>query len=236
MALQYKRVIIKISGEALVGKDGDIFDHDFVDKVSDAIIEVVNMGVEVGIVVGGGNIWRGRHGAQMEAVTADHMGMLATVINALCLQDSMERKGLVTRVQTAVEMTKIAEPYIRRRAVHHLEKKRVVIFAAGTGNPHFTTDTAAALRAAEVGADLILKGTNVDFLYDSDPRNNADAKPIHDVTYMECVANGYKVMDTTAFTLCKERNIPEIRIFSMVDPKNIVRVILGESIGTKIHN
>ena len=238
MSAIYKRIIIKLSGEALAGdKDtrNGAFNKDAIDEVANAIIEVVNAGVQVGIVVGGGNIWRGRFGAEMDDVTADHMGMLATVINALCLRDALERRGMPTRVQTAIEMRQIAEPYIRGRAVRHLEKGRVVIFAAGTGNPHFTTDTAAALRAAEVDADAILKCTTVDTLFDSDPRANPDAKPIIDISYNEVIQRQLHVMDITAFTLCHERKIPQVRIFSLSDPHNLVRVVNGEPIGTTIH-
>ena len=204
MGAIYKRIIIKLSGEALAGdkaaRDG-AFDKDAIEGVANAIIEVANEGVQVGIVVGGGNIWRGRFGADMDDVTADHMGMLATVINALCLRDALERRGMPTRVQTAIEMRQIAEPFIRGRAVRHLEKGRVVIFAAGTGNPHFTTDSAAALRAAEVDADAILKCTTVDTLFDSDPNVNPDAKPIIDISYGEVIQRQLHVMDITAFTL-----------------------------------
>lgn len=236
MSAIYKRIIIKLSGEALAGnKETGAFDKDAIESVAKAIIDVVNEGVQVGIVVGGGNIWRGRFGADMDDVTADHMGMLATVINALCLRDALERRGMPTRVQTAIEMRQIAEPFIRGRAVRHLEKGRVVIFAAGTGNPHFTTDSASALRAAEVDADAILKCTTVDTLFDSDPRTNPDAKPIIDISYGEVIKRQLHVMDITAFTLCHEREIPQVRIFSLADPQNLVRVVNGEPIGTTIH-
>jgi len=237
MPAAYTRVILKLSGEVLSGDSRDVFDHAHVDAIADAIIETVNLGVQVGIVVGGGNIWRGRHGygEGMNAVTADHMGMLATCINALCLQDALERKGMPTRVQSAVEMRQMCEPYIRRRAIRHLEKRRVVIFAAGIGNPHFSTDTCAVLRAAEMDADAVLKGTNVDALYDKDPRQHADAKPLNDITYTEALGIGAKVMDLTAFTLCQERSIPEIRIFNLNDPQNIIRVAKGEGLGSRVH-
>ena len=232
----YKRVIIKLSGEALSGdRSKGVFDNTAVERAAKSIIEVAQLGVEVGIVVGGGNIWRGRFSSEMDDVTADHMGMLATVINALCLRDALERHGTPTRVMTAIEMRPVAEPYIRLRAIRHLEKGRVVIFAAGTGNPHFTTDTAAALRAAEVQADAILKCTTVDAVYDSDPDTNPDAKPIKDITYEDVIARQLHVMDITAFTLCHERNIPQIRVFSLDDPHNLTRVVCGEDIGTTIH-
>ena len=236
MSAIYKRIIIKLSGEALAGDGSDgAFDKAAIDEVARAIIEVANEGVQVGIVVGGGNIWRGRFGEGMDDVTADHMGMLATVINALRLRDALEHLGMPTRVQTAIEMRQLAELYIRGRAVRHLEKGRVVIFAAGTGNPHFTTDTAAALRASEVNADAILKCTTVETLYDSDPRKNPDAKPIIDISYGEVIQRQLHVMDITAFTLCHERKIPQVRIFSLQDPHNLVRVVNGEPIGTTIH-
>lgn len=238
MSAIYKRIIIKLSGEALAGDRADrdgAFDKDAIERVANAIIEVAKEGVQVGIVVGGGNIWRGRFGVDMDDVTADHMGMLATVINALCLRDALERRDMPTRVQTAIEMRQIAEPFIRGRAVRHLEKGRVVIFAAGTGNPHFTTDSAAALRAAEVDADAILKCTTVDSLFDSDPNVNPDAKPITDISYDEVIRQQLHVMDITAFTLCHERKIPQVRIFSLKDPNNLVRVVNGENIGTTIH-
>ena len=236
MSAIYKRIIIKLSGEALAGDGSDgAFDKASIDEVARAIIEVANEGVQVGIVVGGGNIWRGRFGEGMDDVTADHMGMLATVINALRLRDALEHLGMPTRVQTAIEMRQLAELYIRGRAVRHLEKGRVVIFAAGTGNPHFTTDTAAALRASEVNADAILKCTTVETLYDSDPRKNPDAKPIIDISYGEVIQRQLHVMDITAFTLCHERKIPQVRIFSLQDPHNLVRVVNGEPIGTTIH-
>ena len=238
MSAVYKRIIIKLSGEALAGNKDEregSFDKNATEAVAKAIIDVAKQGVEVGVVVGGGNIWRGRFGEGMDDVTTDHMGMLATVINALYLRDALERQGMPTRVQTAIEMRQLAEPYIRGRAVRHLEKGRVVIFAAGTGNPHFTTDTAAALRASEVNADAILKCTTVDTLFDSDPHKNPDAKPIIDISYGEVIQRQLHVMDITAFTLCHERKIPQVRIFSLSDPQNLVRVVNGESIGTTIH-
>ena len=206
----YNRLVLKISGEALAGSKGYGIDPDVVDLISDQVIEVKNMGVEVAIVVGGGNIWRGRSGVGMDRTTADHMGMLATVINALALQDALENKNVPVRVQTAIEMRQIAEPYIRRRAVRHLEKGRIVIFACGTGNPYFSTDTAAALRAAEIEAQVILLAKNVDGVYDDDPKINVSAKKLDNLSYMEVINRGLGVMDTTAITLCMENKIPII--------------------------
>lgn len=204
----YKRVMLKISGEALSGANGFGFDFEVVGRIAREVKTLVDMGVEVGLVVGGGNIWRGRTGEGMDRTTADHMGMLATCINALALQDALEGIGVMTRVQTAIEMKEIAEPFIRRRAVRHLEKGRVVIFGAGSGNPYFSTDTAAALRAAEIEADVILLAKNVDGVYDKDPNKFADAKKYDKLTYMEVIEQGLQVMDTTATTLCMDNNIP----------------------------
>ena len=200
--IAYKRVMLKISGEALSGANGFGFDFEVVGRIAREVKTLVDMGVEVGLVVGGGNIWRGRTGEGMDRTTADHMGMLATCINALALQDALEGIGVMTRVQTAIEMKEIAEPFIRRRAVRHLEKGRVVIFGAGSGNPYFSTDTAAALRAAEIEADVILLAKNVDGVYDKDPNKFADAKKYDKLTYMEVIEQGLQVMDTTATTLC----------------------------------
>jgi uridylate kinase len=199
------------------------------------VIEVVNMGVEMGIIVGGGNIWRGRSGIGMDRTTADHMGMLATVINALAMQDALESKGMQTRVQTAIEMRQIAEPYIRRRAMRHLEKGRVVIFACGTGNPYFSTDTAAALRAAEIEAEMILLAKNVDGVYDSDPKVNKDARKYEFISFIDVINQGLNVMDTTAVSLCMDNNIP-IVCFGLGMKDGIKRVIMGESIGTRINS
>ena len=227
----YKRVMLKISGEALSGANGFGFDFDTVSRIAKEVKEIVDMGIEVGLVVGGGNIWRGRSGEGMDRTTADHMGMLATCINALALQDALEGIGVKTRVQTAIEMKEIAEPFIRRRAVRHLEKGRVVIFGAGTGNPYFSTDTAAALRAAEIEADVILLAKNVDGVYDKDPNKFADAKKYDTLTYMEVIEQGLQVMDTTATTLCMDNNIP-ILVFGLEGDGNIKRAMLGEKIGT----
>ena len=227
----YKRVMLKVSGEALSGANGFGFDFDTVSRIAKEVKEIVDMGIEVGLVVGGGNIWRGRSGEGMDRTTADHMGMLATCINALALQDALEGIGVKTRVQTAIEMKEIAEPFIRRRAVRHLEKGRVVIFGAGSGNPYFSTDTAAALRAAEIEADVILLAKNVDGVYDKDPNKFADAKKYDTLTYMEVIEQGLQVMDTTATTLCMDNNIP-ILVFGLEGDGNIKRAMLGEKIGT----
>lgn len=227
----YKRVMLKISGEALSGANGFGFDFEVVGRIAREVKTLVDMGVEVGLVVGWGNIWRGRTGEGMDRTTADHMGMLATCINALALQDALEGIGVMTRVQTAIEMKEIAEPFIRRRAVRHLEKGRVVIFGAGSGNPYFSTDTAAALRAAEIEADVILLAKNVDGVYDKDPNKFADAKKYDKLTYMEVIEQGLQVMDTTATTLCMDNNIP-ILVFGISEEGNIKKVMEGQKIGT----
>lgn len=228
---KYKRILLKISGEALAGKKGSGFDFDFTNRISEEIKEIVEMGVQVGLVVGGGNIWRGRTGEGMDRTTADYMGMLATCINALALQDSLENIGVLTRVQTAIEMREIAEPFIRRRAMRHLEKGRVVIFAAGTGNPYFSTDTTAALRAAEIEADVILLAKKVDAVYDKDPNKYEDAKKYEKLTYMEVLDQGLQVMDSTATSLCMDNDIP-IHVFGLEQEGNIKRAVMGEKIGT----
>ena len=222
----YKRVMLKISGEALSGANGFGFDFEVVGRIAREVKTLVDMGVEVGLVVGGG-----RTGEGMDRTTADHMGMLATCINALALQDALEGIGVMTRVQTAIEMKEIAEPFIRRRAVRHLEKGRVVIFGAGSGNPYFSTDTAAALRAAEIEADVILLAKNVDGVYDKDPNKFADAKKYDKLTYMEVIEQGLQVMDTTATTLCMDNNIP-ILVFGISEEGNIKKVMEGQKIGT----
>ena len=227
----YKRVMLKISGEALSGTNGFGFDFDTISRIAKEVKEIVDMDIEVGLVVGGGNIWRGRSSEGMDRTTADHMGMLATCINALALQDALEGIGVKTRVQTAIEMKEIAEPFIRRRAVRHLENGRVVIFGAGSGNPYFSTDTAAALRAAEIEADVILLAKNVDGVYDKDPNKFSDAKKYDTLTYMEVIEQGLQVMDTTATTLCMDNNIP-ILVFGIEADGNIKRAMLGENIGT----
>ena len=229
----YKRVIIKLSGEALAGANGNGIDEKVLSDITDQIKAVKELGVQIGIVVGGGNFWRGRQGKEMDSSTADHMGMLATVINALAIQDALERKGVQTRVQTAIDIIKVAEPYILRKAMSHLNKDRVVIFACGTGNPHFTTDTAAALRAADINAEVLLLAKNVDGIYDSDPKVNKDAKKLETISYKDYISKGLKAMDTTAITLCMENNI-KVLSFGLFDENALLRAVSGEKIGTLI--
>ena len=229
----YKRVIIKLSGEALAGANGNGIDEKTLSEITDQVKAVKDLGVEVGIVVGGGNFWRGRQGKEMDSSTADHMGMLATVINALAIQDALERKGVQTRVQTAIDIIKVAEPYILRKALSHLNKGRVVIFACGTGNPHFTTDTAASLRAADINAEVLLLAKNVDGIYDSDPKVNPNAKKLDEVTYMDYINQGLHAMDTTAITLCMENNI-KVLAFGLFEENALMRAVCGEKIGTLI--
>lgn len=232
MTPKYKRVLLKLSGEALAGDMKSGIDADKLAAISDKICEAHRMGVEISIVVGGGNFWRGRTGVGMDRSTADHMGMLATVINALALQDALESREIPTRVQSAIEMRQIAEPYIRRKAVRHLEKKRIVIFACGIGNPYFSTDTTAALRAAEIDADIILKATMVDGVYDSDPKKNPNAVKFDTISFAEALTRRLgSIMDSTALSLCMDNKIPLI-VFDLSDPNNILRVISGEKIGT----
>lgn len=233
---QYKRVLLKLSGEALTGEQGLGIDPKVVENIALEIKEVNQLGVEMGIVIGGGNIFRGLSASArgMDRVSADYMGMLATVINAMALQDYLERGGVYTRVLTAIKMEEVAEPFIRRRAIRHLEKGRVVIFAAGTGNPYFTTDTAASLRAVEIEADVILKGTKVDGVYESDPAVNANAKKFDELSHLEVVKRQLQVMDTTAVTLCMENKLP-IVVFNLTKKGYLKRVIQGEPLGTKIH-
>ena len=231
--LKYKRVLLKLSGEALAGKQKTGVDVETVGKICDKIKEIVEMGVQVAIVVGGGNFWRGRNGHQMERTTADYMGMLATAMNGLALQDALESRGVYTRVQTAIEMREIAEPYIKRKAIKHLEKGRVVIFACGTGNPYFTTDTAAALRAAETEADVILLGKAIDAVYSADPKLDPTAERYDEITYLDVLNKDLKVMDSTATALCRDNNIP-LLVFGIADPENIVRAVKGEKIGTVV--
>ena len=228
---KYKRVMLKLSGEALAGENGFGLDFNVAKKIALQIKEIVDMGVEVGAVVGGGNIWRGRSGEGMDRTTADYMGMLATCINALTLQDSLEQVGVDTRVQTAIEMKEVAEPFIRRRAMRHLEKGRVVIFAAGTGNPYFSTDTTAALRAAEIEAEVILLAKKVDGVYDKDPHKYDDAKKYDKLSYIDVLDQGLQVMDSTATSLCMDNDIP-ILVFGLDEPENIKKAILGEKLGT----
>jgi uridylate kinase len=233
--MKYKRILLKLSGEALSGTQGHGISGNILDTISSEVKALVDMGVEVAIVIGGGNIHRGVAGAVkgMDRTTSDHMGMLATVINSLALQDNLERLEVKTRVLSAIEMKEIAEPYIRRRAVRHLEKKRVIIFAAGIGNPYFTTDTAAALRANEIDADVIMKATKVDGVYDKDPEKHKDAIKFDQLSYMEVLSKELKVMDSTAISLCKD-NEREIIIFNMFDKGNIQKVVIGDKIGTLV--
>lgn len=232
---KYQKILLKLSGEALQGKEEVGISVDSLKAISKEIVEIHNLGVEIAIVMGGGNIFRGIAGAAigMDRSAADYMGMLATVINSLALQDSLEGEGIVTRVQSAIEIKQVAEPYIRRRAIRHLEKHRVVIFAAGTGNPFFTTDTAATLRAREIGADVILKATKVDGIYDKDPLKHKDAKMFKQLSYMEVLNKDLKVMDATAISLCREGKIPII-VFNMFESGNIYRIIMGEDIGSVV--
>jgi len=231
----YKKILLKLSGEALMGEQEFGISSDVITSYAKQIKEIVDLGVEVSIVIGGGNIFRGISGAAqgVDRVTGDHMGMLATVINSLALQNSIEKLGVPTRVQTAIEMPKVAEPFIKRRAQRHLEKGRVVIFGAGTGNPYFTTDTAAALRAIEMGTDVVIKATKVDGIYDKDPVKFADAKKYEKVTYNEVLAKDLKVMDATAISLCRENKLPIIVFNSLVEG-NLKKVIMGENIGTTV--
>jgi uridylate kinase len=229
----YRRIVLKLSGEALAGTQGYGIDPPVLDRVSADIREVLELGVQVAVVIGGGNIFRGiaASAAGMDRATADYMGMLATIINALALQDALEKAGLQTRVLSAIEMRAVAEPYIRRRAIRHLEKGRVVIFAAGTGNPFFTTDTAGALRAVEIGADAIVKATKVDGIYSADPQKDPSARRIDKVNYIEVLNRGLGVMDTTAISLCMDNKLP-IVVFDLTRPGNIKRLVLGERVGS----
>jgi len=235
--MKYKRILLKLSGEALSGGNRVGIDADILSKISEEIKALIEIGIEVAIVIGGGNIHRGVAGATkgMDRTTSDHMGMLATMINSLALQDSLERLDVQTRLLSAIKMSEIAEPYIRRRAVRHLEKKRVVIFAAGTGNPYFTTDTAAALRANEIDADVIMKATKVDGIYDSDPMKNPAAVKIPQLKYIDVLNRGIKVMDSTAISLCMDNEI-DILVFNMFEKGNIQKAVLGEKIGTIVTN
>ena len=229
--LRYKRVLLKISGEALAGAKGYGIDPEALRHIARELKETYDLGVQLGVVVGAGNIWRGRIGVGMDRVNADHMGMLATTINALALADALEQLDCDVRVQTAIAMNQVAEPYIRNRAMRHLEKGRVVIFGCGTGNPFFSTDTASALRAAEIEADIIFKASMVDGVYDSDPKKNPDAVKFDRLSFLDVLNKDLKVMDSTAATLCKDNEIP-ILVFNLEDPENIVRAVRGETIGT----
>lgn len=233
---QYKRIVLKLSGEAMAGGQGFGLSPEIIKSVASQVKEVVELGVEVAVVVGGGNIWRGKVGSEMgmDRATADYMGMLATVMNSLALQDSLEKQDVETRVLSSIEMRQVAEPYIRRRAIRHLEKKRVVIFAAGTGNPYFSTDTTAALRAAEIEADVILMAkNNVDGVYSADPKTDSTAVKYDELSYFEVIQQGLQVMDSTASTLCMDNDIPLV-VFSIMENGNIKRAVLGEKIGTVV--
>ena len=232
---KYRRILLKLSGEALGGEDGVGICPEVIHQMASQIREVQELGVQVVIVVGGGNIFRGLSGSErgIERATGDYMGMLATIINALALQDALEKAGVATRVQSAISMAQVAEPFIRRRAVRHLEKGRVVIFGGGTGNPYFSTDTAAALRANEIGAEIILKATKVDGVYDSDPKLNPQAKRFRQVSYLDALQQQLRIMDSTAFSLCMDNKMPII-VFDFRKPHNIKRVVLGEEVGTLV--
>lgn len=227
----YKRILLKLSGEALAGEKGSGLDFDKVLEICTSIKKCVDLGAQIGIVVGGGNFWRGRTSGKMDRTRADHMGMLATVINSLALADALEQLDVPVRVQTAIEMNKIAEPYIRNRAIRHLEKGRVVIFGCGTGNPFFSTDTGATLRAVEIDAEIIFKATNVDGVYDSDPKTNPKAVKFDTISQMDVLDKGLKVMDSTAASLSMDNDLP-ILVFSLEDPDNILKALCGENIGT----
>jgi uridylate kinase len=230
---KYKRILLKLSGEVLAGDQKTGLDFDTIGTICESIKKCVEAGVQVAIVIGGGNFWRGRSSGSMERARADHMGMLATVINCLALADTLEQMGVAARVQTAIEMQKVAEPYIRGRAIRHLEKGRVVIFGCGTGNPYFSTDTGATLRAAEINADIVFKATNVDGVYDSDPKKNPDAKLYSELTHKEILAKHLSVMDMTAAALCQDNDLP-VLVFNLSDPENIYRAVMGEPIGTVV--
>jgi len=231
----YNRILLKIGGEALAGPDGLGIDPVRVEHLAEHLQYVYDLGVEIAIVIGAGNLWRGRQGLDrgMDRATADYMGMLGTVMNAMALMDALERQGIITRVQSAIEMRAVAEPYIRRRAIRHLEKERVVIFGAGTGNPYFSTDTAAALRAMEIGADILIKATKVDGVYDSDPKKNPDAELFDSLTYLEAINRRLEVMDTTALSLCMDNKLP-ILVINMWDHDALKKGLLGEKVGTLV--
>ena len=233
--IKYKRVLLKLSGESLAPEEGLGIDPKSAKEIAQQVKSVVQLGANLAIVIGGGNIWRGKVGLElgMDRATADYMGMLATVMNSLALMDSLENIGVTTRVQTSIEMRAIAEPYIRRRALRHIEKSRVVIFAGGTGNPYFTTDTAAALRAVEINADLLIKATKVDGIYDSDPKKNPDAKKFDELTYMEALSKQLQVMDATAISLCMENHMP-LMVLNLWEEGSLKKALTGEKVGTLV--
>jgi len=231
----YKRVLLKLSGEAMAGDNKTAINPDVVDSITEKVVKLVNMGIQVGIVKGGGNFWRGRTSEGMDRTRADHIGMLATSMNALALSDALEQLGADVRVQTAIEMRQIAEPYIRNKAIRHFEKGRIVIFGCGTGSPFFSTDTAAALRSVEINADVLFKATNVDGVYDKDPNKFIDAVKYDTVSFREVINRDLKVMDSTAFSLCKDNDM-SILVFNLDDPENICKAVCGETIGTLVQN
>ncbi len=235
MEPKYHRILLKLSGEALAGENRFGLNEEVIARVVDQIVKVHEMGVQIGIVIGGGNFWRGRQGTQMDRTTADHMGMLATVINSLAMMDAIERRGIPTRVQTALNMISVAEPYILRKALHHFEAGRIVIMACGTGNPYCSTDTAAAQRACEIDADVLLMAKNVDGIYDDDPCLNPHAKKYDRITFRDVISGGLKAMDTTAATMCMENDVP-VLAFALGEPNSIVRAVCGEKLGTLISN
>ena len=232
---KYKRVLIKLSGEALAGKAGHGLDEDVIGRVVEEIKKIHDMGVEVALVIGAGNFWRGRQGIQMDRSTADHMGMIATVMNSLAMMEALERHGMPTRVQSAIAMNAVAEPYVLRRAIRHFEKGRIVIIAGGTGHPYCSTDTAAALRACEIHADVLLMAKNVDGIYDSDPKQNPNAKKYDHINYLDIVKNGIKAMDYTAATMCMENDIPALA-FALDEKDSLIKAVCGQKIGTLIDN
>ena len=234
MKIAYKRILLKLSGEALAGERKNGIDAETLGNICDKIKEIVDMGVEVSIVVGGGNFWRGRYGHEMERTTSDYMGMLATTINGLALQDALEARGIYTRLQTAIEMREIAEPYIKRKAIKHLANGRVVIFTCGTGNPYFTTDTGAALRAAETNSEVILLAKTIDGVYSADPKEDKTAVKYDEISYIDILKQDLKVMDSTATSLCKDNHIPLV-VFALQEPENIIKAIKGEKIGTLVN-
>lgn len=235
MDVSYKRILLKLSGEVMAGEKGVGIDNDTVVNICKSVKKVADLGVDVAIVVGGGNFWRGRTSEHMDRARADHIGMLATAMNSLAMCDALEQLGADVRVQTAIEMRQIAEPYIRNRAIRHFEKGRIVIFGCGTGSPFFSTDTAAALRAVEISADVLMKATNVDGVYDKDPNKFDDALKFDAVTFKEVIGSDLKVMDSTAFSLCKDNDMP-ILVFNLDEPDNIVKAVCGQSIGTVVRN
>lgn len=235
MQPKYKRILLKLSGEALAGEQRYGLNEEVIASVVDQIVAVHNMGVEIALVIGGGNFWRGRQGTQMERTTADHMGMLATVMNSLAMMDAIERRGVDVRVQTALNMISVAEPYILRKALHHFEKGRIVIMACGTGNPYCSTDTAAAQRACEINADVLLMAKNIDGIYDSDPKTNPNAKKFEHLKFLDIIEKSLKVIDSTAATMCMENDVP-VYAFGLSDQDSIIRAVCGEQIGTLIDN